>query len=292
MTQETPTAAHTFDQALAFTPCASPGQLPGSASTRYWQGSTHSGYMNMVGPYGGITAAQALNAVMQHPDRLGEPLALTVNFAGPLASGPFTAQATPVRTNRSTQHWTVALLQPDATGALIVTTTATVVTAVRRETWSQGDEPAPQVPRPADLAPVGERGGIPMEWRKRYEMRPISGDFPTVWDGSRGEHSLSRLWMRDAPSRPLDFCALASLADLFFPRVFLRRASPVPVGTVSMTVYFHAGSTELAATGAGYLLGQARAQEFRNGFFDQTAQLWNEAGTMLATTHQIVYYKE
>ena len=48
----------------------------------------------------------------------------------------------------------------------------------------------------------------------------------------------------------------------------------------------------LAQTGTGYLLGQARAQEFRNGFFDQTVQLWNEAGAMLATSHQIVYYKE
>ena len=49
---------------------------------------------------------------------------------------------------------------------------------------------------------------------------------------------------------------------------------------------------QLAQTGTGYLLGQARGQEFRNGFFDQTVQLWNEAGTMLATSHQIVYYKE
>ena len=66
----------------------------------------------------------------------------------------------------------------------------------------------------------------------------------------------------------------------------------VPAGTVSLTVYFHANSAELAATGSGYLLGQARGQEFRNGFFDQAAQLWNEAGAMLATSHQIVYFKE
>jgi hypothetical protein len=57
-------------------------------------------------------------------------------------------------------------------------------------------------------------------------------------------------------------------------------------------VYFHASATQLQETGTGYLLGQARGQEFRNGFFDQTVQLWNEAGTMLATSHQIVYYKE
>jgi hypothetical protein len=98
--------------------------------------------------------------------------------------------------------------------------------------------------------------------------------------------------MRDAPPRPLDFCALAALADVFFPRVWLRRAHRVPAGTVSITVYFHASAAQLQETGMGYLLGQARGQEFRNGFFDQTVQLWNEAGTMLATSHQIVYYKE
>jgi hypothetical protein len=42
----------------------------------------------------------------------------------------------------------------------------------------------------------------------------------------------------------------------------------------------------------GYLLGQARAQSFFNGFFDQSAELWNEAGHLLATTHQVVYFKE
>ncbi|TFI47471.1 thioesterase family protein, partial [Diaphorobacter sp. DS2] len=114
---------------------------------------------------------------------------------------------------------------------------------------------------------------------------------PEQWDDS-GDTSLSQLWMRDAPARALDFCALAALADVFFPRVWLRRARQVPAGTVSITVYFHAGADLLAQTGTGYLLGQARAQEFRNGFFDQTVQLWNEAGAMLATSHQIVYYKE
>ena len=48
----------------------------------------------------------------------------------------------------------------------------------------------------------------------------------------------------------------------------------------------------LTASGSAYLLGQARAQTFRNGFFDQSSQLWNEAGLLLATTNQIVYFKE
>jgi acyl-CoA thioesterase len=122
-------------------------------------------------------------------------------------------------------------------------------------------------------------------------MRLITGAVPQVWDGG-GDSSLSQLWLRDDGPRVLDFCSLTSMCDVFFPRVWLRRAAQVPAGTVSITVYFHAGGAELAATGPGYLLAQARAQEFRNGFFDQTAQLWNEAGVMLATSHQVVYFKE
>ena len=64
-----------------------------------------------------------------------------------------------------------------------------------------------------------------------------------------------------------------------------------PVGTVSMTVYFHAGAAELAATGEGYLLGQARANAFQAGYFDQAAHLWSDAGHLLATSHQVVYFK-
>ncbi|WP_087747624.1 MULTISPECIES: acyl-CoA thioesterase [unclassified Acidovorax] len=273
------TSIHPLDEALQLS-SSTPGQ---------YEGTTHAGYWNMVGPFGGITAATMLQAVLLHPARLGDPLSLTVNYAGALMAGPFTVQATPVRTNRSTQHWTLSILQADAEGAQVVTTTATAVTAVRRETWSAGDVPMPGVPQPADLPAIPP--GFGSEWLSRYEMRPVTGTLPRAWDGS-GDHSLTQLWMRDAPPRPLDFCALAALADVFFPRVWLRRAHRVPAGTVSITVYFHASAAQLQETGMGYLLGQARGQEFRNGFFDQTVQLWNEAGTMLATSHQIVYYKE
>lgn len=271
-------STHLFDEAIALQ----------SDSPGHFVGHTHKAYWNMVGPFGGITAATIVRAIMDHPQRLGEPLSLTVNYAGALTEGPFELQVTPVRTNRSTQHWTVTLLQNDPAGLPVVTTTATAVTAARRETWSQSDTPMPAVPAPETLERRVMFKGV--EWLARYDMRPLTGAVPHVWDGG-GDTSLTRLWMRDEPARPLDFAALASMCDVFFPRVWLRRATQVPAGTVSITVYFHAGGAELAATGRGYLLGQAQAQEFRNGFFDQTAQVWNQAGVMLATSHQVVYFK-
>ncbi|KAF1043952.1 acyl-CoA thioesterase [Xylophilus sp.] len=271
---------HPFDAAVALDATA-PDTFAARTSPAYW---------NMVGPFGGITAATVLRAVESHPARLGEPLSLTVNYAAAVAEGPFTVQARPVRTNRSTQHWTVDILQPGPGGAPAVTTTATAVTAARRTTWSASDMPVPEAPPPETVAQRDVFRGV--AWIQRYAMRPLAGALPQAWDGAESGDSLTRLWLRDEPPRPLDFAALTALCDVFYPRVWLRRALMVPAGTVSLTVYFHAGSDALAAVGSGWLLAQARAQEFRNGFFDQNAQLWNEAGRLLATSHQVVYYKE
>ena len=281
--------AHPFDQALALTPVTVTAHEHGRESTRHWQGQTHPAYGNMVGPFGGLTAAQALQAVLQHPERLGEPVSFTVNFAAALAEGAFRVEARPVRTNRSTQHWVVAIAQTGSAGVDSVVLTATAVTARRRATWSAADVVMPAVPAPAGIARASAARRV--AWLQRYDMRPCAGEMPAEWNGVEAD-SLTQLWMRDDPPRPLDFCSLTAMADVFYPRVWRRRARMTPVGTVSMTVYFHAGAAELAATGEGYLLGQARAQSFFNGFFDQSAELWNEAGVLLATTHQIVYFKE
>lgn len=277
------TEPHLFDAAIALAP----------QSGNTFTGASHPAWNNMVGPFGGVTAATALNSVLQHPDRLGEPVALTVNFAAALAPVPFTVEARPARTNRSTQHWVIEFFQPNAEGEMQTVLTATAVTAVRRDTWGSNDMPMPVVPVPADLPVLLLKR---MEWLNRYEVRPIIGGVPQRWDGQSqtddpATASLSQFWMKDSPERPLDFASLTAMADHFFPRIMLRRATLVPVGTVSMTVYFHASAAELRDTGTGYLLGQARAQAFCNGFFDQTAQLWNQAGRLLATTHQTVYYK-
>ena len=58
-----------------------------------WLGQTSPAYGNMVGPFGGVTAAQALSGVLRHPQRLGEPVALTVNFAAALNDGAFTVHS-------------------------------------------------------------------------------------------------------------------------------------------------------------------------------------------------------
>lgn len=276
------TSAHPLDVMLHM-------ELASEARAGVYEAHTHPGYWNMVGPYGGATAAQAIQAVLQHPECLGDPIALTINYAGPINQGAIRVHATPMRTNRSTQHWSITFLQTDAEGHMVVNTTATAITAVRRETFSIEDGRPPHMPDPLSCERFDTTGA--MEWLNRYDMRMVTGAIPKVWDDS-GHEPLSQLWVRDNPPRPLDYAALTGLCDVFFPRVWLRRARRVAAGTVSMTIYYHADRAQLAQQGDKHVLAQADAQAFRNGFFDQNAQIWDSEGLLLATTHQTVYYKE
>jgi acyl-CoA thioesterase len=269
-------AHHEFDAAIELA----------SAGEHRFSGATSPAYANMVGPFGGITNAVLMNAVLMHPQRQGDPIALTVNFAGPVADGAFEIEARPVRTNRSTQHWTLQLTQQGSVAA-----TATAVFALRRDTWSRGEALAPQGMPPVSALPRAATSGRPA-WAQRYDMRFDEGELAVPFDGQEQPHSVSRLWVRDEPPRPLDYASLAAICDSFFPRIFIRRRAPSPVGTVTLTTFFHADSVMLAEQGDRHVLGTARALNYRNSYFDQSAEIWSDGGQLLASTHQMVYFRE
>jgi acyl-CoA thioesterase len=283
---------HPFDEAIDLCPTA----------PHAFSGAAHPAYANMVGPFGGTTAAQLLQCAMLHPERLGEPVALTVNFAAPVADGPIRFVARPVRTNRSTQHWTIEAHQSQdpsegagkgvGSGSVSgVVATATAVFAVRRETWSAVEALMPaHVPTPEALVRMPVKG-MPA-WPQRYDMRFVEGAFPAAFDEQEQAHSRSTLWVRDEPERAMDFASLAAMSDSFFPRIYIRRRRRALMGTVSLTTYFHADSALLAQVGTRHVLGVAKALNYRHGYFDQTGELWSPEGQLLASTHQLVYFKD
>ncbi|ANR93504.1 acyl-CoA thioesterase [Mycobacterium avium] len=266
------TDTHVFDEALRL-------DTLGADARR---GRTHPEWANMVGPFGGITAATLLSAVHAHPDRIGDPLALTVNYAAPIADGDFDVTLRAARTNRTNQHWIVELSQDD-----VVKTTATAIFALRRDSWSDTEARPPGTPPPERLPSVDP--GL-VRWTGRYDMRYVEGAMP-----GRGEDpspsSTSTLWVRDKAGRPVDYPALAALCDIFYPRVFLRRGGFVPSGTISLTTYFHADQHELDAVGDDFVLASAHANRFDRGYFDQSARVWTRQGGLLASSHQVVYFK-
>ena len=245
--------------------------------------STHPAYSNMVGPFGGITAATIVHALQQHPDVLGEPLAFTINYAAPIADGDWELHARIVRTNRTNQHWIFHIEQNDST-----VSTGSAVFGLHRPTWGSTEPQPPTVPAVETVEPVDFPEFI--AWARNYDKRFVVGGL-----GAASDDSTSTLWIRDLPERALDYPALMSITDSFYPRVFLRHGTYMAAGTISLTTYFHATPDELAAQGSDHLLATARAARFGNGHFDQDGEIWSGDGpdaVLLATTHQLVYFKD
>jgi acyl-CoA thioesterase len=274
---ETADPSHPFDQAMALEPLGG-GRFKGRTSDAYW---------NFTGPFGGTTAAVLLNAAMLHEKRIGTPLALTANYCAPLAKGEFEIAVRELRTNRSTQHFSIELTQ----GGAGTTAFATCVFAERRPGFAHQPARVPEAPPPETVAPLPMRGM--MEWLERYEFRFTHNapQPPLPQPAAEPRDALTHVWVNDKPARALDFPSLAAIADSFFGRIFHVRGAFAPIGTVSMTTYFHADAADLAEVGTDPLLGVADASVFAKGYFDQKAELWSRAGKLIATSHQIVYFR-
>lgn len=250
------------------------------------RGHTDDRYKAFVGPFGGATAATMLRAVLEHPERLGDPVAITVNYCAPIADGPFDLQVGPVRTNRSSQHWIVQLQQPDGVAA-----TATVMTGVRRDAWTHQPATAPEMPPPERLEVY--EGSRSFPWVRQFRFRFARGQPGKGPGGSRSEPgpSLSHLWIEDHEPRPIDPLSLVNMSDAFFARIFLVLGAIVPFGTMTLTTYLHVSADELLQDPVTSVFGTTRANVFHRGFADQTAELWLPSGRLAATTQQITYFK-
>ncbi|MHA3964052.1 MAG: acyl-CoA thioesterase [Candidatus Thorarchaeota archaeon SMTZ1-45] len=264
---------HPFNQAVELVP----------TSPYTYQGHIPESYANMVGPFGGIIVAVILNGILSHKERQGNPISLTVNFAGPIADAPYDLAVRLMRTNRSNQHWIAELTQGSQVAA-----TATAVLAIRQETWMMSEARAPDAPRPEEIeswpAPP-----VP-QWIHRYDFKFIRGEL-TLSD-QLAKDSESLLWVRDTPERMLDFLSLAAISDVFFPRVFIRRQQLGVASTVSITTHFHADYSSLERQANRPILAFARGQRFHRGYFDQVAELWSDEGDLLASSIQMVYFKD
>ena len=275
MTLDALQPVHPLDAAVA---------LEGLAPGRH-AGRTSPVYANMTGPFGGVTAATFLNAVMQHPEKAGDPVAQTVNFCGAIADGDFEITCRLVRGGKYTQHWLLDLSQQGETRG-----TATIVTGARGDVFSHHDTAMPDAPLPEAVDPLPMPG--PLKWLNAYEFRFIEGR-PEIVNQPFAplRDSRSLLWIADRPRRPLDHLSLAAMADAFLLRLLKVRGTWAPMGTVSLTTYFHATAEEISRHGDGPVLGKAISKRMHAQFFDQHMELWAADGTLLATGAQVAWYK-
>ena len=269
-------APHLFDDATQVT-----------AGDSRWQGKTSEDYWAFVGPFGGVTAATILRALIEHPQRAGDPLALTVNFCAPIAEGAFDLDVRLVKANRSSQHWCVEMTQ----GGGEVATLATAVFAERRPSWSHQQAAFPAAKPFEQTRALSARS--PMTWANQYDFRFVEGE-PRFY-GSPAASPLERLFQtvdrRPRAAQDRHAVADVDVGCVLRPGVSWHGGELVPFGTVSLTTYFHADAEDLAAEDITRVLAVADAKIFHKSYGDQNGELWSPNGRLLATTTQIAYFK-
>jgi acyl-CoA thioesterase len=249
-----------------------------------YSGETDPAFWNLIGPFGGWIAAALLQGVLLEPGRLGEPISLSVNFAGAIEPGPFEIRAHNWRRNRSTDFWRTELVQ-HRDGRDFFCADASVVLAVRRATESFVDVAPPELPEPEGLQPL-KAGSLGPAFLARYDMRFASTNF-----GGGAEPHRTMAWVRENGPLTLDFPGLVGLCDAGFPIIFARLKKRFPISTVTLNAFFHVTEHELAAVGDDFVLSDGRMRIAHEGFYDSSTAMWSRAGRLLATTEQIVYYK-
>jgi acyl-CoA thioesterase len=243
-------------------------------------------YWNQIGPFGGWIASTLLGAVLEHPQRHGMPLSITINFAAAIRAGAFDVRVELLRKNRSTSFWFARFVQlQDAEEAHCAD--ATVVLAERRDTPAFAVVRPPVAPAPESIAPF-DFARARAKWMEAFDMRFAMG---RPFDRESSGDARTVAWVRDLIVPTLDFRTLLAMSDCAFPQIFHRVARFIPISTISMTVNFHATAADLATVGADYILYEAQMRNAYEGYFDEASTLWSRSGKLLATMEQMVWFK-
>ena len=266
---------HPFDDAVALVPLAE-GR---------WQGRTTPPYANMTGPFGGITAATLLNAVLSDPRAEGAPVSATVNFVSAVADGAFEITSRLVRGGKYVQHWSLELAQDGQPR-----TTASIILGRRTAPFSHQAATPPAAP-PVEAC-AGPAYAPPLAWLDRYDFRFAEGAVEGRGDADPFGATRSVNWVGDVPARPLDYLSLLAMSDSFILRIVHLRGARAIAGTVSLTTHFLGTPDDIAAHGTAPLLSLADATRFHANFHDQHMQLWSTDGTLLASGSQIVWFRD
>jgi len=213
-----------------------------------------------VGPFGGVTAATMLRAIIEHPQRTGDPLALTVNFCAPIAPwGRSISTSRLIKANRSNAALVgrahpggtdVGHLRPGVRGA-----------------------PSVMVAQPATFRKGRIRSGAPYP-KSSLKMSWVAANMISAFVEAN-ELAARRMPRRQAPlqivdcdtaPRKIDVLSLMSMSDAFSGRIFHVRNAIRCVRTVSLTTYFHTDAEDLAAEDITHVLAIADAKIFHKSY--------------------------
>lgn len=249
-----------------------------STGPSLWAAVASPAYEANSGTFGGWTAALLLKTVLSEAESTGSASAMTVNFVKRVVPGaPLELRTTRLGGGRSLTHWRCDMLSD---GGLLAI--ATVVLADRKASSAYTELKMPEAPPPAGFEPADVPGAL----GATVDIRP------TLGDGVFNQPTTRTLnWERETSGRPIDAVQIAFLSDAGAPRIFYVSDAPRPSSTITLSIYFHATSEELAACGDDYILCDMVGTRANAATIASRKNMWGRSGALLATSEQLCWFR-
>jgi acyl-coenzyme A thioesterase PaaI-like protein len=234
------------------------------------------------GLWGGYALGLCVRALEAEPEATGEALSMTLTYAAGLPPGELDVRTRRLRQGGSIGVWEVEV-RPQ--GVEEVGVHGMVTLARRPPTPAFAFASLPLAPPPEDLPSPDHPAGPAHFGASAFERRTLDSFPPTPGGDSR-----SLAWVR--PRRgDWDKALLAMVTDNSAPRA-MYALPRVMTTTLSLTVYLHASTEELAELGDDFILIECEGRVGGGGASDERSSYWSRAGRLLATSEQLAWYRQ
>jgi acyl-CoA thioesterase len=242
-----------------------------------FEGVVDPGWTIAERPNGGYLLAMVARAGLEAVGQ-PHPLAVSAHYLAPADLGPAELEVRRLRAGRSLSTARVTLLQAGE-ARLEALVTAGRIDPEAAAGWRAADGPA-GLARVEDCIPGRPEmpNGMRANLLEHVDIRvdPATSGWAVGRPGGRLE---MRGWVRFTDGRAADPLALLQAVDALPPTSFeLGLASWAP--TVELTVYLR------GLPAPGWLACVLRGQLYRDGWFDEEAEVWDSAGHLVAQSRQ------
>ncbi|MDX1803944.1 MAG: thioesterase family protein [Alcanivorax sp.] len=203
--------------------------------------------------------------------------ALSINFIGPVATGPARLQASILRQGKSVTQAQAQLIQGDQVQAMMLASFG----AGRDSGIRVAAEPAPPYCKPEEQQTMPFLEGVSPAFLKHFDVRWAEGYFPYTG----GDHGNLGGWERfhDA-SGPLTTAHLVALVDVWPPATVGMLKTPAPASSMTWTMEL---VDDLAGQQADdWYRYRANTEFAAEGYTHAAARLWDRHGKLLAISRQ------
>ena len=234
------------------------------------------------GPNGGVIAALMVRAA-QHCLRGDRCVrTITTHFVSAPKEGPVSIEVTVERQGKIAGFASLRMVQEDR----LIATSLVAVAAVDQvpHQWEQRNFPKlPSLENCWLMQTTPPLVPLHSRWDRRWGLGvPGVPDTSTIAGGYEAGG-----WIRLSEPELYDEALLAAMSDAWVPAIMAHTDLAVHAPTLELTVQFRTDPRELDMTSDTYCAAVFRQLSGREGFIDETGEIWSPDGQLLALSRQL-----